>query len=67
MVKLKFCLSLQVCKESETAASGTGKENPEMEEHPIADISNSSISDETVKESIKEDESSPMKLIEEVS
>ncbi|XWS32734.1 hypothetical protein CRYUN_Cryun22dG0015100 [Craigia yunnanensis] len=57
----------EVCKESETAASGSGKENPEMEDIPIADISNSSISDETVKESIKEDESSPMTLIEEAS
>lgn len=67
MVKLEICLSLQVCQESETAASGTGKENPEMEEHPRADIFNPSISDEPVKESIKEDESSPIKLIEEVS
>ncbi|XWS44132.1 hypothetical protein CRYUN_Cryun15aG0018400 [Craigia yunnanensis] len=37
----------EVCKESETEASGTGKENPKMEEHPMDDISNSSISDET--------------------
>ncbi|XP_022750543.1 enolase-phosphatase E1-like [Durio zibethinus] len=57
----------ELCKESETAASGTGKENPEMEEHPIADISNSSMSSETVKESIKDGQSSPMKLIEEAS
>ncbi|XVF57999.1 hypothetical protein PTKIN_Ptkin07bG0027300 [Pterospermum kingtungense] len=57
----------EVRKESETAASGTGKENSEMEEHPIADISNSSISDETVKEGIKEDESSSLKLVEEAS
>lgn len=62
-----YCLSLQVCKESETAASGTGKENPEIQENPTADSSNSSSSDETVKESIKEDGSSSMKLVEEVS
>ncbi|XVF14049.1 hypothetical protein REPUB_Repub09cG0023400 [Reevesia pubescens] len=58
---------IEVCKESETAASATGKENPDMKEYPIADISNPSIADETQKESIKEDESSPMKLKEEAS
>ncbi|KAK6256420.1 hypothetical protein SCA6_017725 [Theobroma cacao] len=58
---------LEVSKESGTAASGTGSENSDMEEQRIADISNSSISDETVKESIREDESSPMKLTKEVS
>lgn len=56
-----------MCKESESVASGIGKENSEMEEHPIADISNLSITDETVKESIKEDESSSINLVEEVS
>ncbi|XVF16352.1 hypothetical protein REPUB_Repub10bG0024200 [Reevesia pubescens] len=57
----------EVCKDSETAAPGTEKENPDMEEHPITDISNSAIIDETVKESIEGDESSPMKSTEEAS
>ncbi|KAK8717015.1 hypothetical protein V6N13_044300 [Hibiscus sabdariffa] len=57
----------EVCKEHETEASGTVKENPETKEYPIADISNSSISDKTVKESMKEGESRPMKSTEEVS
>ncbi|XP_022741525.1 titin-like isoform X4 [Durio zibethinus] len=58
---------IEVYKESETAASVTTKENPDLEEYPIADISNSSISNEIAEESIKEGESSPMKLTEEVS
>ncbi|XWS40700.1 hypothetical protein CRYUN_Cryun17cG0017900 [Craigia yunnanensis] len=57
----------EVCKESETVPSGTGKEITDMDEHPIADISNSSISDEIVKESIKEDENNPMKSTEEAT
>ncbi|KAK8673487.1 hypothetical protein V6N13_111819 [Hibiscus sabdariffa] len=56
----------EVCKEHETEASGTVKENPETKEYPIA-ISNSSISDKTVKESMEEGESRPMKSTEEVS
>ena len=52
MLKLKFCLSLQVCKQSETAASGAGKENPKMEQHPMADNS------EDIKEHVIEEESS---------
>ncbi|XP_039016693.1 STE20-like serine/threonine-protein kinase [Hibiscus syriacus] len=57
----------EVHKEYEIADSGTVKENPGMKEYPIADITNSSISDKTVKESMKEGESRPMKSTEEVS
>ncbi|KAL4378147.1 hypothetical protein GQ457_02G012010 [Hibiscus cannabinus] len=56
----------EVCKERETEASSTVKENPETKEYPIA-VSNSSISDKTVKESMEEGESRPMKSTEEVS
>ncbi|XP_039009847.1 restin homolog isoform X2 [Hibiscus syriacus] len=41
----------------------TSKE-PEIEEHPEVDISSSSVSDETVKESVKEYESIPLKSTE---
>nr|KJB06182.1 hypothetical protein B456_001G264900 [Gossypium raimondii] len=57
----------EVHEESEMEASGTGKENPETKEHPIPDISDSSITDETAKESMKEVESSLMKLTEEAT
>ncbi|TYI30649.1 hypothetical protein ES332_A05G402400v1 [Gossypium tomentosum] len=39
----------------------------ELEEHPIADISSSSTGDETMKESIEENESIPLKLTENAS
>lgn len=58
---------MQVHEESEMEASGTAKKNPETKEHPIPDISDSSIRDETAKESMKEVESSLKKLTEEVS
>ncbi|KAA3459406.1 titin-like isoform X2 [Gossypium australe] len=57
----------EVHEESEMEASGTGKENPETKEYPIPDISDSSIRDETAKESMKEVESSLMKLTEEAT
>ncbi|PPD86410.1 hypothetical protein GOBAR_DD16671 [Gossypium barbadense] len=40
---------------------------PEMEEHPIADISSSSTGDEIMKESTEENESIPLKLTENAS
>ncbi|GMJ09374.1 hypothetical protein HRI_004606600 [Hibiscus trionum] len=40
---------------------------PEIEEHPKVDVSSSSVSDETLKESIKEDESIPLKSTEKAS
>nr|KJB75908.1 hypothetical protein B456_012G064000 [Gossypium raimondii] len=52
--------------EVETKLEEVSKE-PEMEEHPIADISSSSTGDEIMKESTEENESIPLKLTENAS
>ncbi|XP_038996915.1 titin-like [Hibiscus syriacus] len=55
----------EVHEEYEITATCNVKENPETKEYPITDITNSPISDKTVKESMKEGESKPMKSTEE--
>ncbi|KAB2075743.1 hypothetical protein ES319_A07G241900v1 [Gossypium barbadense] len=57
----------EVHEESEMEAPGTGKENPETKNHPIPDISDSSITDEIAEENMKQVESSLMKLTEEAT
>ncbi|MFQ6647794.1 hypothetical protein Gotur_021406 [Gossypium turneri] len=56
----------EAAAEVETKLEEVSKE-PEMEEHPIADISSSSTGDEIIKESTEENESIPLKLTENAS
>ncbi|KAH1038643.1 hypothetical protein J1N35_040386 [Gossypium stocksii] len=51
----------------ESASAAAEPEETKLKEAPISDISSSMISDETVKESTKEDESTPLKVTEKAS
>ncbi|MBA0630324.1 hypothetical protein Godav_002438 [Gossypium davidsonii] len=51
----------------ESAPAAAESEETKLKEAPISDISSSMISDETVKESTKEDESTPLKVTEKAS